>query len=584
VNRTTLARRYAPLLAVLAVQLLVIAVVPSKAPTQVSAVADTVPDVSSTETTTPLTGAAGDTSTTLAAAGAVGSIGTRTTVRGGGTATAIVNGRVVAAGDTSHCVNGRQFDPSLWDWAPPCRGRFVGDNGGKTTEHGVSRDTIKVEVFRGNYGQAVQKILEQQRTWPSDADFVAFMQAAQDFINKNYDLAGRRIAFKYHQFQNGTGGQGPPDDKNLRNEVRLVQAKDDPFAALWNNAVSSATYDELSQLGVVNLGGYGFRDSFNVQHRPYHWDVEMGGTQLVTHVANWWCQRMNGGRAAFAGAPSQLGSHDLRGDTRVLGVVSTDDPENKEAITLLNQKLQATCGAHIEHRYFYSQDITTAAAQVQATISLLRSNPAATSVMCFCDQVAPAFLYNGQEQQDYRPENIIVATGFMDTDEVGQTYDHTLPLANPSAGADRQFENAFGLAQVHKRQNTTSGDAAWRVWRATGHAGALPFSASRDWQYYAMIGELLLAAGPNLTPANLEAGAFRVPPIAPGGNGNEYTNQRSLGSGDYTWNDNLREVFWSNSKKSEENDRPGAYVSLNAGRWFADQFPSGLISLPPKPR
>jgi hypothetical protein len=292
---------------------------------------------------------------------------------------------------------------------------------------------------------------------------------------------------------------------------------------------------------------------------------------------------MNGGRADFAGAPDRP-TDDLRSMTRVLGVVSTDDPENKEAITLFNQKLQATCGAHIEHTYFYSQDATTAAAQVQAAVSAMRSAPTATSVMCFCDQVAPAFLYNGFEQQDYRPEVVIPATGFMDTDEVGQTYDHFLPPANPTAGSDRQFENAFGLAQVHKRQNTRTGDSAYRVWRATGHSGPLPYDASRDWEYYMMMAELLEAGSPNLTPANIEAGAFRVPPIAPGGNANEYTGQRSFGPGDYTWNDNLREIYWSNAKVSEENGRAGAFLSLNAGRWFTDQFPSGLISLPPKPR
>ena len=42
---------------------------------------------------------------------------------------------------------------------------------------------------------------------------------------------------------------------------------------------------------------------------------------------------------------------------RVLGVLSTDDPENKATIALLKREL-AKCGAGVTHEYYYAQDIT----------------------------------------------------------------------------------------------------------------------------------------------------------------------------------------------------------------------------------
>ena len=49
------------------------------------------------------------------------------------------------------------------------------------------------------------------------------------------------------------------------------------------------------------------------------------------------------------------------------------------------------------------------------------TNPA-TSVVCFCDPVAPQFSYSAGAQNNYWPESILATNQSMDFDCSGQTY------------------------------------------------------------------------------------------------------------------------------------------------------------------
>lgn len=604
-SRSSIARRFLPLAVVLAVQLLIIAVVPSKSPTSrlasstfsgrgpTTGGAITSGQPGTGDVTSP--GSPGSDQTATAATssngvpGSVGSVGSAGSVGAPGQsgrrnsngsssasgAPAALPPGAKATGDTSHCVAGRQYDPAIFAWAPACVPKFSGDNGGKTSDHGVTKDTITVVGIYPNYGTAVNQILQAQGSLPTTSGQAAMYKAVADFINSHYELYGRKIVMKQHVLHCGSGGQGVPDNACLRNEMREIQANDDPFAVIWPTSVSSETFDELSKLGIVNLGGFNFRDSFNLNHRPYHWDLMMGGTQLVTHVANWYCTRMGGGhaKASFAQSP------DLQATNRVLGVISTDDPENQQTVAELAQRLAADCGVKIAHTYFYAQDITTADQQRRAALAKMESNPKATTIMCFCDQVAPVFLYNTEENDNYYPENVIVGTSFTDKDENAQAFDHTLPPDDVTPG--HAFANAFGLGMTPNRP-ALSKDTSAQIWHLTGHAGKTPWDSSEDdTEYILQLGTMLQDAGPNLNPANLETGAFSAAPIAPANNTDEHFDQRGFAPGIYTWESNLREIYYSATKPSDQNGKAGKFFTLNGGHWYTDQFPPGLIQVPP---
>ena len=601
-NRTTLARRYAPLLAVVAIQLLIIAAVPSRAPQSDSlATGGAAPEA---YVPGDGTGAVGDlggdtgtgadtgapTGTDGGSTGAVGSGGTGGTGGAGGSTAGrggSTTGGTVAPGrgDTSHCVDGRQYDPKLYYYAPNCVPKFTGKNAGATYQ-GVTDTSIKIIKYNGRPNEAVDAILRSQGSAAEPGDITAFMKAAEKFINARYELYGRKIVME--EF-NGQCATVPPDYQCLRNEMREMVKARKPFGVIWNTSLASPAFDELSAQKVVNLGGWHFRDVFNQQRRPYHWDWPMGGTQLVRHAGEWYCKRMHGGGQAKAryagetgtGAGQNAPNNDIRNKPRVLGVISTDDPENKLAIEELKREL-AKCGAKVSHEYYYAQDIARAEEQRRLAVARMREAPESTTIMCFCDLVAPLFLYQTCEEQRYYPEHIMVGAGFMDADAAAQAYDHTLPPEG------HQFENAFGLASTAEQEFRDSNDAN-RIWKAAGNAGVIPSrygSATADWQYYAMLATMIQAAGPNLTPATMEAGAFALG--VRGGSAqtlDPLINQRSFRQGDYTWNDDMREVYWSTTRQSRYNRETGTYVTLNNNRRFnIGQYPGGEITIPQKPR
>src|SRR3989442_10475042 len=134
----SLARRYAPLAALAAIQLLIIAVVPSRAPNRQVAAGATLSSGGGGGAVSA--GGAGGGATDLGTGGATSATGGGSTAvaggGGGGASAGGGGGGGNAAGgrgstaatvppgvnstDTSHCVAGRTFDPKIAFYAPPC--------------------------------------------------------------------------------------------------------------------------------------------------------------------------------------------------------------------------------------------------------------------------------------------------------------------------------------------------------------------------------------------------------------------------------------------------------------------------------
>lgn len=610
-NRS-LARRYAPLAAIAVVQLLIIAVAPSKAGQDVAAGAfpagqfDTVEggddfaagdgavDAGTTDLVgaidsdgdglldtaadgtaiTPVAPSSGGGGTDPAAAGGSG---------GGGEATASGDpaapeggggGGAAATGDTSHCVDGRQFDPAIDFYAPPCTPKFEGDNGGETYQ-GVTAEKVTIVNYVGAGNAALDAVLRAQGAFVEPEQRAAYNAALTKFVNEKYELYGRQVEIK--EFQ-GNCRTIPPDNACLRGEMRKLKADLSPYFVFWNTSLSSESFDELSRLGVPNAGGWHFRDEFNAQRRPFRWDVQMGGTTQARHFAEYWCKQLQPHPVEFAGAGQPS---DLNGKPRQLGVISTDDPQNQNAILVdLKQEL-AKCGADKFPTYFYKQDISTAQQQRSAGVAAMRQG-GATSVVCFCDLVAPTFLYLQEQEDNYFPENLIAGAGFMDADEVGQSYDRgTSCSANFGGTRPCAFLGAFGLSSINA-QEPQNKDAGSRVWQAAGGQGNPPYnSVTTQWDYVNMIASLIQGSGPNLNPGTMEAGAFRAG-IRGGGDTNMVA--RGFKQGSYTWAQDMRTVYWSNKTISPRNQVNGTYIQIQGNRKMLGQYPAAKLQLPAMPR
>jgi hypothetical protein len=578
VTRGTLARRYAPLVALAAIQLLIIATVPSKAPNKASAAQQQVAAGSAAGggSASVVTGQAGGTASTVAGTGGAlgGAAGGATTGAGGsagsGGAAGNATGAVSGAGDVSHCVSGREFDPNIAYYAPACVPGTPGGpfpNNGGATASGVTGDTITLIDYTGNPGAEVDAIEQAEGLYRSFQSAKILDAAYQNFINKYFVLYGRKVKIITYQGQCTTV---PPDTNCLLPEMDKIASQYHPYILEWGiNTVCSACYAELARDGVITTGGVGFSDAFAQANAPYFYAVSQSSTRIEEQFADFYCKQMAKYPVQYAGHGNP--AQPLNGKPRVLGVISTNDPDNKSTVKNVLYPALAKCGVSVTHEYFYAQDINTAAQQVAAGIAAMDTptNPA-TVVLCLCDAVAPAFLYEGEDANRYYPENVIATDQGMDLDKAAQSYESGLgcPSKNPC-----EFDNAFGLSPNGPEQPSTNNEGT-RIYAAGGGTN-LPVDPTANAVYaedFVMAASLIQNTGPDLTPANMYAKAPSAPALGGGA-----TNQALLHftSGVGGWQQDVRVVYWDKHKASSYNGQPGTFVQIEGGRYDLGQLPTG---------
>jgi hypothetical protein len=407
---------------------------------------------------------------------------------------------------------------------------------------GVTDKEVKVVVYNSPPDPAVDTLLKSVDLGSSDPEELAFRKAAEKFINERYQFYGRKLVLDTY---NGTCDLLPPDYNCLRNDVRTLVRDKKPFAIVWNTPLASAFFDEASKLRVVNIGGHHFDDGFSTARRPYHYDWRMSGTKLAKFLAEYWCKRLAGGKAQFAQDPL------MQQETRVLGVITPDDPANQRVLQEF-QGMVKGCGGGVKATYSYQQDIDRANEQRKAGLKRMR-DAGVTTMMCICDGIAPYFMVVTQNEDAYFPENIVPGSGGMDFDAVGRLY---------SVGTG--WENAFGVSTLPVLEPYAGNEAA-RVWKAAGNGGNPPYNlAINDWAYYSLVAGAIQMAGPNLNPGTFEQGAFRSGRPSD----NPLHDARGFGPGDYSQVDDIKIVTWSRTARSNLDGRPGAYVAQDGGKRY----------------
>jgi len=480
-------------------------------------------------------------------------------------------------GDISHCKGGREFDPAIAYFAPPCvrgtPGAALASNGGATSM-GVTGNQITIVDYNGDDGAEVDAILKAEGLYESYANAQVLDAAYQNFLNKEYVLYGRTVKIITYQ---GQCTLVPPDTNCLIPEMDKIAAQYHPYGVLWgDNTLCSACYAELARDRVVTFGGIGFSDDFSNQNAPYFYSVSESSSRIERAFADFYCNQL--ARSPVKFAETSNAAQNFNGKPRVLGILSTNDPDNENTVKqVLVPALQRECGVTVNHFYFYAQDINTAAQQVAAGIAAMDTptNPA-TSVLCLCDAVAPEFLFEGEKANNYFPENLVASDQGMDLDKAAQAY--MSGLACPG-GSQCEFDLAFGIGPDGPEEPSTN-DFGTRMY-ALGGGTNLPVDPTVNGVFaedFAMIGSLLENTGPDLTPANMQA---RAPALGSVGGGSTGQALLSFAAGDWQWQQDNRVEYWSKTTTSSYNGQPGTFVSIEGNRFNLGQYPT--LTEPPVP-
>jgi hypothetical protein len=473
----------------------------------------------------------------------------------GATGTGPASGSATQGGDTSHCVNGRQFGELRT--APPCTPRFTGDNGGSTWA-GVTKDTIEFVYYREKDNPAVKAIEQAGGLYSNPPDQAAFLQVAQDFVNSHFELYGRKLHIDFYQ---GNCSPAPPNPQCDRNDADTIVQTYHPFMVLYdNNSNLPEFYDQLARDQTMSMGGWHFADTFDTQLRPWHWDVYMGGLYQAELTGEWWCKRMAGHAARYAGDPA------LQSQTRKAAIITPQYPTNVESANHLAAIINQ-CAPGTAEVIPYASDTTTATAQANSDVSKEKQD-GITSLLWFSDPIAPVYGTVAEDSQRYYPEEVIVGSGLLDYDALAQLYDQN------------EWKNAFGPSDIQDQPSFTNTDAAI-VWHTQHQAGDPYSSANLPWAYLATFAYIVNQVGPNLNPGTFEQAAFRGPYenfwkdahdtshpyITYGPDPSTY--------GAYAGIHDEREVAWDPNATSPVNGKRGAYRTLeNHARFSRGAWPS----------
>jgi hypothetical protein len=492
--------------------------------------------------------------------GVTGPAGSPSGVTGAGANGASVAKQVGIVQPASGTSTGKPFCVTGLLEHPPCVPTWAGGSNGGATWAGVTADTVTVVMYRSKPNPAVDSILRATGTYISPEDERQQFELVTDWINKHYQLYGRKLKPVYVQ---GNCDIAPPKDSCFRGDADAIVSKHHPFAVFYdNNTNEPAFFDELSRKGVVNWGGWHFADAFSANLRPYHYDLFMGGDVQAEYAGTWYCRRLAGKPAKFAG------SADLRAKKRKVSVIYPDTPQTTPPAQHLMSIIRKCAGNDAVYDGKYSSDTSTAAQQ--ATTNTAQTKAAGvTTALWFSDPIAPAYGTKAQAAQNYYPEQVLAGSGLVDYDALAQAYDQS------------EWRHAFGPSDLGKQVDIMEVDAG-RIWKAQGKSGKPSGSANLLTTYELSLASGIMAAGPKLTPLTYEYGMLTSPGYDAW---NQWHDPRLVyldwGRGDYTGISDIREVYWDPNKVSPTNNRPGAYVPLNGGRRYQlGDIPTGEPNLP----
>ena len=568
-NRT---RLYAPFLALVAFQALLVALLPSTSgtgdpaaefaggsapPTEEGPAATSTGDALLGQQSTSGRGDAGDDATIGATADGATAEEDRAAEPGADAGGAPAEGTdeagagevAAAAGDTSHCAeDGRQTD--VVTHVPECQPVFEGDNGGATYQ-GVTEDSIRVVWFTTETNEQVAAI-GQSAGSASEEDSRWHLRMVIGWINDTYELYGREIDLRIFE---ADCPDTPPDVPACRAEARQMLQEHDPFAVIWSTPLYPEIFDEFAREGVLSIGGMGFGEEFYNARRPYRWDLTMEGTKAGEFVAEYYCKKLAGENASHAGQLIHPTIGTRESTRRKMGIIT---PETEANIAAANRvrELVAECDGQEVPLATYESNIERAQEQSTARTALM-INENVTTVVCMCDPISPIFTTTAFTSQQYYPEHLLVGMIGMDFDQVGRLYE-------PS-----QWQHAFGISHISQPPPEEE-SAGHRIHRAAEAEGEPRCQCSTQTHYSLLLGRMLQNAGPQLTPHAIEEGMFNAPVRGGWENtgGDPEQQLHRFGPDNYTANSDVREVYWDGSAISENDGEPGAYIPMNDGRRY----------------
>lgn len=436
------------------------------------------------------------------------------------------------------------------DYAPPCF-EFSGDNGGATSR-GVTGDTITVtyRYVPDAHLLATLGALAGQSIDETAEDLWRTTEGLIEYFNENYQFYGRHIVLERFD---GTGSQTAEltdaGQEAAANDA-LVAVDRGAFADVASGLQSTHPYAEaLAAQDVITIGAnYMPRDWYGAQG-PYAWS-SLPDCTLVAETAALVSNHI------LLPEPVAIAGEEFNGQPRRLGMVH---PDNLHYTNCADHYVDIVefGGFEIAQRQTYTLDLGATMSNATSIITRLKDADI-TSVGCACDPLMMQALATLAEQQDYHPEWFVVGVGFIDYDVTGQMI---------AANSGDQWSHSIG-GSVTPAPLPFGESEAYRAYASVRDDEP---SITVD-LIYAQLLRLVIGlqmAGPDLTPESFEAGMYSYPTNTGG-----YLGGLEFEPNNHSGIIDIRLVYWADDLPSPFNGEPGTYI--DDGQRYSDisQAPS----------
>ena len=438
-------------------------------------------------------------------------------------------------------------------FAGQCYAPFKGSNGGATYQ-GVTAHSIKVVLYLPEPRDPVLAYIEGAiADTDTNQQTIATAEGYAKFLQRYYETYGRTIDLIPFV------ATGPAtDDISARADATTIAETIRPFAVVGGPVLTAAFGQEIVASKIFCIDCLPSQPSgYYAANSPYVIGLEMNADEAQIQLADYIGAQLAGRPAAFAGSPA------MHHEKRKFGLVYITFGQASEIQTDHFVQSLARFGVKLAARLAYTSPVTI------DSVGLIAKLKAAgvTSVIFSGDPVAPGSLTRAATSQNYFPEWIISGSVLTDTSIFARTYDQ------------QQWAHAFGISFLGAR---TDPKASGSIYLYHWFYGKNPPAATGAPITIALI-TLLFAGvqgtGPDLTPANLLTGLFAAPK-PPGALTQPmitYGNHGIWPQTDYLGIDDATEIWWNpKAFGPDELNRPGQglYEYVQGGkRYLPGQWP-----------
>jgi hypothetical protein len=254
--------------------------------------------------------------------------------------------------------------------------------------------------------------------------------------------------------------------------------------------------------------------------------------RISYQVAEYIGKRLLNKPAKWAGDPV------MQKKTRYFGTYVPDNDAYQSCVAVTKRELKGKYGvADTGPQYNYQLDISRFPDQA-AQASVQFSAAGATTVILACDYISTTVLTAAAQQQNWHPEWFQIGTALNDADNSARLFEQN--QVNGHLFGPSQLGATTKLIGENSEPGKVYKDATGKV---------IPDGTSGDYFTLMLMYNLLQAAGPNLTPAAIGAGAKTIPPSGAPDYPLGYWSLQdgpdgTPGAGDHTTIDDSREIYW----------------------------------------